>query len=85
MANHVLRAWGIGQLTEVGTEQSLSLRGRPHPLMKLMEDDAVFSQRLNDLYGLQSPLPLEAGLLVEEKVNYLASRNTLEMWNREMV
>ena len=40
--NHVLRTRGIGQLTEVGAVECLSLSRRPHPLMKLVEDDAIF-------------------------------------------
>ena len=41
VSDHVIGTRGVGQLTEVGAVEGLALCGRPHPLVELVEDDAV--------------------------------------------
>ena len=44
----VFLSWGIGEGADVRAEHSLSLGRRPHSLVKLVKDDGVLCQSLED-------------------------------------
>ena len=73
----VLRTRGVGEGADVGAEQRLSLRGRPHPLVHVVEDDSVFAERLHNVCRLDRAFPFHSRVVVKEVVTHFSCRNIL--------
>ena len=76
----VLLSRGVGQRADVRAEHRLSLRGRPHPLVEMVEYYGVLGERLEDGGRFDRVLPLQSRVVLKEIVCYFPRRNTLQLY-----
>ena len=75
----VLLSRGVGQRADVRAEHRISLRGRPHPLVEVVEYNGVLGERLEDGGRFHRVLPLQSRVVLKEIVCYFPCRNTLQL------